>query len=220
MSQDPETFRETLGAPDRLDTRLGALTFADGVPSDETAERVYDHLDFLHGVNVYLNSFAGASTYAIRNGFHEVGVEDNSVLLFSELLGSESVFLTANADTVYFLGFIDLTSGPMVVETPPMALGAFDDMWWGWIIDFGLPGPDRGEGGRFLLVPHDYNGPLPDSGYHVGHSRTTRVLMAGRSFLTNDDPAPTVETIKRTMKIYPYVPGWSGHERRDDARRW
>jgi hypothetical protein len=210
MSQDPERFRETLGAPDRLDTRLGALTFADGVPSDETAERVYDHLDFLHGVNVYLNSFAGASTYAIRNGFHEVGVEDNSVLLFSELLGSESVFLTANADTVYFLGFIDLTSGPMVVETPPMALGAFDDMWWGWIIDFGLPGPDRGEGGRFLLVPHDDNGPLPDSGYHIGHSRTTRVLMAGRSFLTNDDPAPTVETIKRTMKIYPYVPGGPG----------
>jgi hypothetical protein len=29
-----------------------------------------------------------------------------------------------------------------------MALGTFDDMWFHWIIDFGLPGPDRGEGGR------------------------------------------------------------------------
>jgi hypothetical protein len=41
----------------------------------------------------------------------------------------------------------------MVVETPPMALGTFDDMWFQWIIDFGLPGPDRGAGGKFLLVP-------------------------------------------------------------------
>jgi hypothetical protein len=36
---------------------------------------------------------------------------------------------------------------------PPMALGTIDDMWFHWTIDFGLPGPDRGEGGRFLLVP-------------------------------------------------------------------
>jgi hypothetical protein len=134
-------------------------------------------------------------------------VEDNQILIFSELLGSESVFLTANADTVYYLGVVDLTSGPMVVETPPQALGVFDDMWWGWIIDFGLPGPDRGEGGRFLIVPPGYDGPLPVSGYHVAHSRTSRALLLGRSFLTDDDPAPTVATIKRTLKLYPYAPG-------------
>jgi hypothetical protein len=92
----------------------------------------------------------------------------------------------------------------MVVETPPQALALFDDMWFQWIVDFGLPGPDRGEGGRFLLVPPGYEGPLPDSGYHVGHSRTTRALLLGRSFLTDDDPAPTVETIKGSLKIYPY----------------
>ena len=60
----------------------------------------------------------------MRKGFHEAGVEDNSILIFSELMGSESLFLTANADTVYFVGIVDLTSGPMVVETPPQALGA------------------------------------------------------------------------------------------------
>ena len=210
MSQDPAGFRETLGAPDRLETRLGSLKFVDGVPSGETAEIVYENLDFVHGLSAYLNNFAGASTYAIRQGFQSVGAADNTILIFSELMGSESVFLTGNADTVYFLGFVDLTSGPMVVEIPPQALGAFDDMWWGWIIDFGLPGPDRGEGGRYLLVPPGYDGPLPDSGYHVGHSRTSRALMAGRSFLTDDDPGPTVETIKSATKVYPYAPGSAG----------
>ena len=209
MTISSETLR-SIAAPDRLETRLGTLEFVDGVPGDETAERVYDHLDFVHALNVYLDGFAGASTYAVRKGFHEIGVEDNSILIFSELMGSESVFLTANADTVYFLGIVDLTSGPMVVETPPQALAVFDDMWWHWIIDFGLSGPDRGEGGRFLLVPPGYDGSLPDGGYHVGHSRTSRALLLGRSFLTDDDPAPTVETIKSTLKIYPYAQGGHG----------
>ena len=209
MEVSSETLR-SIAAPERLDSRLGTLELADGVPSAETVEKVYDQLDFTHALNVFLDGYAGASTYALRKGFHEAGAADNTILIFSELMGSESVFLTANADTVYYLGIVDLTSGPMVVETPPQALGVFDDMWWGWIIDFGLPGPDRGQGGRFLLVPPGYDGPLPDSGYHVGHSRTSRALLLGRSFLTDDDPAPTVEVIKRTLKLYPYDHGGSG----------
>jgi hypothetical protein len=61
-----------------------------------------------------------------------------------------------------------------------------------------------------LLVPPGYDGPLPDSGYHVGHSRTTRAFLLGRGFMVNDNPAPTVELMKRTTKIYPYAQGGFG----------
>ena len=180
MTVSSETLR-TISTPERLETWLGRLEFRDGVPSGVTVETLYDNLDFVHGVNVFLNAFPGASTYAMRKGFHEAGANDNEVIIFSEMMGSESLFLTANADTIYFVAMVDLTSGPMVVETPPQALAVFDDMWWQWIIDFGLSGPDRGQGGRFLLIPPGYDGPLPDSGYHLGHSRTTRAMMLGRS---------------------------------------
>jgi hypothetical protein len=203
----------SISTPQQLETRLGTLELVDGVPTRETTETVYDHLDFTHALNAYLNGFPGASTQAIRKGFHEAGVEDNAVLIFSELMGSESLFLTANADTVYFISFIDLASGPMVVETPPLALALFDDMWFQWIVDFGLPGYDRGEGGRFLLLPPGYDGSLPDSGLNVRHSHTTRVILLGRSFINENpgmDPAPTVEVIKSTLKIYPYVQGGWG----------
>jgi hypothetical protein len=57
----------------------------------------------------------------------------------------------------------------------------FYDTWWQWIVDFGVPGPDRGEGGWFLLVPPGYYGPLPDSGYTSGtHARRERSCSAGR----------------------------------------
>jgi hypothetical protein len=209
MAVSSETLR-SISTPERLDSRLGTLEFIDGVPSGETSEKVYDHLDFTHALNVVLNGYAGASTCALRKGFHEAGVGDNEVLIFSQMMGSESLFLTANADTVYFVGIVDLTSGPMVVETPPQALALFDDMWFQWIVDFGLSGPDRGEGGRFLLIPPGYDGPLPDSGFHVRHSRTTRAVMLGRAFMVDSDPAPTVEVIRRTTKIYPYAGGGFG----------
>ena len=215
MSNQPRTdeaqsWRSDLGTRDQLETRLGTMKFVDGAPTAETVEIVYDQLYLLHAVNAFMNGYQVASTYALRQGFLSAGVQDNTVMIFSELMGSESLFLTANADTVYFLSFIDLSSGPMVVETPPQALAIFDDMAFNWMVDFGLAGPDRGEGGRFLLLPPGYEGDLPDSGFHLGRSRTNRALALGRSFMQDSDPKPTADLIKQTMRIYPYTPGAYG----------
>ncbi len=210
MTDLPAEVLASLSTPDGVEAGLGRLEFSDGAPARKTVEALYDHLDYVHGLNAFLTAFPGASTQAMRQGFYSIGVEDNSVLMFSELMDSSSRFLTANADTVYCISFVDLSDGPMVVETPPMALGTFDDMWFQWIIDFGMPGPDRGAGGKFLFVPPGYTGPLPEGGFYIAHSRTNRVLMLCRSFLDDNDPAPTVATIKTTLKIYPYTTGGSG----------
>src|SRR5208283_2706066 len=196
--------------PDRLDTRLGPLDFKDGAPSKATVEKVYDNLDFMHATEAFVDSFQGASTTAIRKGFNDAGIPDNTVLIFSELMDSKSLFLTANADTVYFWSVLDVSKGPIVVETPPLSLGVIDDMWFRWVTDFGLPGPDRGEGGKYLLLPPGYTGDLPDSGYTVARLRTTRAVMLGREFLEDNDPKRPVELIKKTLKIYPYQPGGFG----------
>ena len=210
MSELTAEVLERLSTPDRVESRLGGLEFTDGAPSAKTVETLYDHLDYVHALNAFLTAFPAASTWAMREGFLGIGVKDNSVLIFSELMDSSSRFLTANADTIYYITFVDLSDGPMVVETPPSALGTFDDMWFQWVIDFGLPGPDRGAGGKFLLVPPGYDGALPEGGFFVGHSRTNRVLMLGRSFMEDSDPAPTVATIKSTLKVYPYAQGGPG----------
>ena len=180
------------------------------MPTDETASKVYETLDFTRALNAYNNSFRGASAYAIREGFRSIGADDNTVVIFSDLMDAKSLFLTANADTVYYLAVVDLTQGPMVIEQPPKGLGTINDMWFSWVIDIGFPGPDRGEGGKYLVVPPGYEGPLPEGGFYVAKSRTTRVLYAARSFLVDNDPKPAVELIKKTIKIYPYAPGGVG----------
>jgi hypothetical protein len=204
-----ETVR-SLGAPDRVETRVGTLEFKDGVPTPQTAERVRDTLDFTRALNVYNNSFRGASAYAIRKGLQSIGVEDNAVAVFNDLMDAKSLFLTANADTVYYMSMVDLSKGPMVIEQPPHGLGTINDMWFSWIIDAGFPGPDRGEGGKYLILPPGYDGLVPEGGFFVARSRTNRVLYAMRSFMVNNDPKPAVENIKKNLKIYPYAPGGYG----------
>jgi hypothetical protein len=201
---------QILVTPDKVETRIGTLEFKDGAPSVATAEKVLDSLDYIRGVDAFMNSFSGASAYAIRKGFQSIGAEDNTVVIFSDLMDSNSLFLTANADTIYNLAVLDLTKGPLVVEVPPNALGTVNDMWFGWIIDIGGPGPDRGQGGKYLILPPDYDGPLPDNGFFVGQSKTTHALYGVRAYLENNDPKPAAALIKDRLKIYPYTPGGYG----------
>ena len=121
----PMTHHGDLGSistPDKVESRLGTLEFNDGAPSEATAALLYDHLDFVHGVQAFLGALPGASLAAVRRGYLSMGIEDNSFPLFPDLMDSTSLFLTANCDTVYFWGFIDLSDGPMVIDVP--SLGA------------------------------------------------------------------------------------------------
>jgi hypothetical protein len=209
-AQESTAIPSAITTPDKVDSRIGPLDFTDGMPSRATLDAVYDNLDFTHAFEAFVNTMQGVNAAAIQKGFLDIGVKDNEVLVFSKLMDAKSLFLTANADTVYFVGGIDLSKGPMVLETPPKALGTLDDAWWRWVTDFGAPGPDRGEGGKYLILPPGYDGPLPQGGFYVSPARTTRVLLLGRMFMENDDPAPAVELIRKFTKIYPYAAGGVG----------
>ncbi|MFC1843082.1 DUF1254 domain-containing protein [Candidatus Dependentiae bacterium] len=202
---------KSMTTSDKVKTQIGVLQFNDGYPALQTAAKIRDELDYINGVNTFMNSTKGVSVYAIRKGLLDIGVNDNDVLLFSSLMDSKSLFLTGNADTVYYITFLDLSKGPMVFEAPPEALGLIDDMWFRYVTDFGIGGAERGEGGKYLLVGPNYKGSLPEDMFMIRKSRTSRVLVVGRHFISNNnDPKPTISMIKNTLKIYPYKPGGIG----------
>ena len=74
---------QSISTPDKVESRLGTLEFDDGAPSEATAALLYDHLDFVHGVQAFLGALPGASIAAVRRGFLSMGVEDNSFSFFS-----------------------------------------------------------------------------------------------------------------------------------------
>jgi hypothetical protein len=196
--------------PDKVESRIGTLEFKDGTPSKETADKVFDNLDFTYAFRAFVDAMQGVSIHALCKGLLSAGVKDNEVIVFSELMDAKSLFLTANADTVYVIGVLDLSKGPMVLEVPPKLLGAIDDHWFRWVTDIGLPGADRGLGGKYLILPPGYDGPLPEGGFFVAQARTSRVVWFGRLFLENNDPKPAVAGIRKFTKVYPYEAGGVG----------
>ncbi|MGA9913029.1 MAG: DUF1254 domain-containing protein [Paraburkholderia sp.] len=192
----------SITTPDSVETRFGTLKFRDGFPDDATTQKVYDNLDYLRGVEAFLNAMPGASAEAIRLGFASQGADNNqTVLIMQSLMDSKSLFLTPNTESIYNLMWVDTKDGPVVIETPPDVLGVIDDHWFHYVGDFGRAGPDRGKGGKFLLLPPGYKGEVPD-GYFVLRSRTYGNLVFWRGFLDSSGTQTAVENTKKFAKVY------------------
>lgn len=191
--------------PDQVDTRIGRLDFRDGFPTPGTAALVYEHLDFLRGVEVFLNFLPAASLEAMRLGMVSLGaVAAHQVVIMDRLLDSNPLFLTGNTDTVYVSGFLDLErDGPTVVEIPPgSGPGTVNDAFFRFVIDMGGPGPDRGQGGRYLILPEDFEGDVPD-GYFVARSPSRVNWLILRGFLRDGRPDAAVASFTSGLRVYP-----------------
>ncbi len=178
-----------IATPDKLETRIGTLTSFDGVPDKETAQKVYDNLDFQRGVQAYLNSIPIASMSGMRKGLLKFGPANTTALLFENQMDSKALWLTPNTVSIYMVMWLELKDEPMVLETPPNVLGIIDNHWFQYVADFGNVGPDKGKGGKFLVLPPGYKGDVPE-GYHVARTTTYGNWVIWRGFPVNGDYRP------------------------------
>lgn len=219
---------EQIMTPDKVETRIGDLHFYDGIPTDETLKKVYDNLDFIRGVDVFLNFIPATSIEGIRLGFKSVGVDNsNEVLVFDNLMDSSPLFLTGNTDTVYAGAMLDLEKdGVTVVEIPAGAgPGTVNDAFFRFVVDMGAPGPDAKKGGTYIILPPDYKGELKPTlnGMQYRGKDTRITTMVGgketkvwvaqstsytnwlilRGFLKDGKPDHASNMWRTGLKIYP-----------------
>lgn len=181
---------------------IGELNFFDGVPLPETADKVYDYIDLHNAVDAYVRGIHIASMEAMKNGLLEFGPANKTALLYEGLMDSKAFWLTPNTTSVYMASWLEVSDEPMVLETPPDVLGFINDHWFKYVVDFGRLGPDKGQGGKFLIVPHGYEGEIPE-GYHVAHTKTHGHWVIWRGFQVDGSTKPAVDATKATFKIYP-----------------
>ena len=190
-------------SPNQINSiQLGELSFFDGVPTPETADKVYDYLDLVNAVDAYTKGIHIASMEAMKKGILSFGPANETALIFEELMDSKALFLTANTTSVYMMSWLELGDEPMVIETPPDVLGIIDDHYFKYVADFGRLGPDKAQGGTFLILPPDYEGDVPE-GYFVSQANTYGHWVIWRGFQKDGDPQPAVISTKNTFKIYP-----------------
>jgi hypothetical protein len=196
---------ESILTPDKVKTEGGTLKFFDGIPTKETAAMLFDNLDLNRGVDTFLNGMPAANFEAARRGHLAFGQKkSNQIVIFDELMDSNSLFLTGNTDTVYISTFLDLKrDGPTVIEIPAgSGPGIIVDAYTRYISNLGPPGPDKGTGGKYLVLPPGYDGEVPE-GYFVSKSRSWSDWVLLRGFLKDGKPEFSSQLFRKGMKIYP-----------------
>ena len=191
-----------IAIPNRVNTSIGVLNSIDGVPTKETTQKVFDNLDLMRSTQAFLSTIPVASMNGMRTGILNFGTANKTVLLFEDLMNSKSLWLTPNETSIYMTCWLEVTDEPMVIETPPNVLGFIDDAWFHYVADFGNVGPDKGKGGKFLILPPKYEGKIPN-GYYVVKTNTHGHWVLWRGFKQNNSTEIAVNQTKKYFKIYP-----------------
>jgi hypothetical protein len=190
-----------VATPDKLDTSIGTLKLSYGYPDADTIKKIYDNLDQSRALQAYLLAIPIVNQAGMRDSERQFGPDNQTDVIWEHLVDSKTVELTANDNTVYSFIWLDTHKGPLVVEIPPKVLGLIDDFYYRWVADVGITGADKGQGGKYLVLPPGYTGQVPE-GYFVVRPSTYGNWMPFRSFLVNGSPDPGVESVKKTLKIY------------------
>jgi hypothetical protein len=207
--QDPftQSAANAPAGPQTLETRIGKLTFthdfANGYPTRETIEKLYDERDFQRACQAYLWALPFVSCGEVERVLMQAPGAAHGDIVLVETYSDLSRFLTANATTPYAVVWLNLArNGPYVLEIPagPSA-GFVDDLWQRPVTDIGLPGPDKGQGGRFLVLGPGQEAPSNVDGYIVVRSATLNNLAIIR--LLSEDPEERRAMLEK-VRLYPF----------------
>nr|WP_310524980.1 DUF1254 domain-containing protein [Polymorphobacter sp.] len=191
-------------ATETVATRIGDITLENGYPSAASLQKLVDEMDFQRAAQAYLWGLpiVGVTEWAnsratvakVRNGQFEL------YLSFKEKLG----ILTPNYDTPYFIATADLSkTGPLVIEMPKgLIAGMVMDAWQRSLTDMGAVGPDKGQGGKFLIVGPGQDDPKME-GYYTFRSTTNTILFGGR--LLDSDRDRAMRELVPGLRTYSYA---------------
>jgi hypothetical protein len=193
----------SLAEAQTVKTRIGELHFELGVPTKETVTKLYDEMDFQRAVQAYLWGLPIVALEKLKQSIQQDTGAKSGDLAVYEGYRSVSVMLTPNVVTTYIIGIIDLAeNGPVVIDYPAGATaGALIDWWDRPITDVGIPGPDQGQGAKFLIVGPGQDPPNAE-GYRVFRSRTFNTGFFYRVLET--DPAKA-KALRTAVRIYPHI---------------
>ncbi len=173
----------------RHDTRSGLIEFeANGYPTDTTVRRIEQEIDYQRAVQAYIHYLPAVSFMQWRNGhFGPLGGKAGDMIIY-RTTEQKLPILTPNDTTTYIATWAELSDfgGLLMYEVPAGPTGGLiNDLWQRVVADTGMVGPDRGKGGKFLIVLEGTEVPENHGADFVVTSKTNTVLV-GTRILTPD----------------------------------
>ncbi|RLP77268.1 DUF1254 domain-containing protein [Mycetocola tolaasinivorans] len=146
----------------------------------------YPLVENLRQVTRYLTTGVGSNPAAAANSFSHART----------LAGPQDTFVTINNDTVYSMAQLDLSAGPIRLDTPDLGdryyVLQFVDAWTNNIAYIGTRATGNAAG-SFLIVPPGWSG---STDLPVVHASTDIVSIVGRFACTGPDDLPAVHALQ------------------------
>jgi hypothetical protein len=197
--------------PARFDS-LASLPFVQNRPTLETRRTLSQELAFQQATQAYLWAMPLINTLGMKFGSEQVfGAGYNILPVWKERLDTKTLVTTPNSDVIYAMSYVDMSeTGPVVFEAPPNLQGILLDFWQRpipveggkFLGDVGLPGPDAGKGGKFLVLPPRYSGDVP-KGYYVYRSGTNNLFIFLRAFYQDPNGLSPAVKLMEQAQVYP-----------------
>ena len=157
----------------------------------------------MRGIGVFLDNVGAVSIFSVLDGLAGAGrrrAEQDRHLRRAD--GFQTLVVTANTSTLYAYRFTDLAKdGPTVIEIPPGMLGFLDDGWQRFVGNMGVTGPDKGKGGKYLVIPPGYTG--ESSGRLFPAEAAHQQELSLPAGFIKDGLKPAVENFTSGLKVYP-----------------
>jgi hypothetical protein len=185
-----------------IETRLGPIEVINGFPTAEAAATLFEESDFQRATQAYVWGLPAVGFHGLHlSHLNTFGAKDGDIVLYVTLKDKAGM-LTPNLTTIYAMSFWNLAEqGPLVIIVPKGAsAGGVLDVWQRPITDVGQTGPDKGQGGKYLILPP--NGPdIVNSEFITLRSPTNQVWFATRGL--GEDPTVSEATV-RGYQLYAY----------------
>jgi hypothetical protein len=184
----------------RIDTRIGPLEFthdfANGLPTDATVEKLYDERDFQRACQAYLWALPAVSFTSWQRGLTKtLGAKNGQIVAILSYEARRGI-LTANATTPYYLGFADISAGPVILEVPARGVqGGISDAWQ-------MALPDSEAPAKYLVLGPGQKAPDDVAGFAVRRSPTFNMFLGIR--LTDTDAEKAKQALSQ-LRMYPYA---------------
>jgi len=182
-----------------------ALCHAQNFSGGEVARRTIER----RAVEAAIWGMPIVSFDAMRQAFfRDAGAKYGDILYFSRFADWKFQVTTPNASSLYVYLNFNLKNGPVVLDLRAAAgaglSGSLNDAWQVPLIDIGPAAEDRAYGGKYLLLPPEYQGSVPD-GYIRVQSPTYNGYAVFRSIPATAS-TPDLEkglNLVKEMRVYP-----------------
>jgi hypothetical protein len=197
----------TIALAQETESALVRQLYNGGWPDKDTVAQLNKERLYQRGIEAYMMTLPVLNVIGMRDGSEaKFGKGYNVLPIWKDRMNAKTLVPTPNCDVIYSMSYLDLKeTGPLVVYAPSGVIGMFTDFYQQTLTDVGAAGPDRGQGGLYLLLPPGQQGPVP-GGYHAFQSSTYNVFLFFRTVLlqgaNGPDTGAAVAAAEQT-RVYP-----------------